>query len=38
MIDFELTEEQINAIALGREGRTLDEDEMRELLLAEKPM
>jgi hypothetical protein len=34
----ELEEEQINAIALGREGRTLDEEDMRNILLAEKPM
>ncbi|MBI3181966.1 MAG: hypothetical protein HYZ28_07460 [Myxococcales bacterium] len=34
----EISEDQINAIALGREGRTLEDDEMRALLLAEKPM
>ncbi|MGQ0508626.1 MAG: DUF2314 domain-containing protein [Myxococcaceae bacterium] len=32
----ELEEDQINAIALGREGKTLDEDDMKLLLLAEK--
>ncbi len=34
----EIEESQINAIALSREGRTLDEDEMKSLLLAERPM
>jgi hypothetical protein len=34
----ELEEDQINSIALGREGRTLDEDEMGQLLGSEKPM
>ncbi len=34
----EIEETQINAIALSREGRTLDEDEMKSLLLAERPM
>lgn len=34
----ELEEEQINAIALGREGRTLEDEEMQQLLLAERPM
>ncbi len=32
----ELEEEQINAIALGHEGKTLDDDEMKTLLLAER--
>lgn len=35
-VEFE--EEQINAIALGREGRTLEDDQMQSLLLAERPM
>lgn len=35
-VEFE--EDQINAIALGREGRTLEDDEMQRLLLAERPM
>jgi hypothetical protein len=35
-VEFE--EEQINAIALGHEGRTLEDDEMQQLLLAERPM
>lgn len=34
----EVSEDQINALALGREGRTLEPEEMRELLVAEKPM
>ncbi len=34
----ELDEAAINAIALGREGRTMEPDEMRQLLVAEKPM
>jgi hypothetical protein len=34
----ELEEDQINAIALGREGRTLEDEEMQQLLLAERPM
>ncbi len=34
----ELTEQQLNAIAVGREGRTLEEKEMKELLLAERPI
>ncbi len=34
----EIEESQINAIALSREGRTLDDDEMKSLLLAERPM
>lgn len=35
-VEFE--PDQINAIALSREGRTLEDDEMKNLLLAEKPM
>jgi hypothetical protein len=35
-VEFE--EEQINAIALGREGRTLEDEEMQQLLMAERPM
>jgi hypothetical protein len=31
-------EEHLNALAISREGRTLDEEEMRALLLAERPM
>jgi hypothetical protein len=34
----ELEEDQVNAIALGREGRTLEDEEMRVLLIAERPM
>ena len=34
----ELEEGQINAIAVGREGQALDEDELRSFLLAERPM
>ena len=34
----EIEESQINAIALSREGRTLDDDEMKSLLVAERPM
>ncbi len=34
----EVEESQLNAIALSREGRTLDEEEMRGILLAERPM
>ncbi|EAU65876.1 hypothetical protein STIAU_5177 [Stigmatella aurantiaca DW4/3-1] len=34
----EVDGEQINALAISREGRTLDEDEMRALLNAERPM
>jgi hypothetical protein len=34
----EVEEEQINSLAIGREGRTLDEEEIRALLLAERPM
>ena len=34
--NVELEEEQINAIALGREGKTLDEDDMKVLLQAER--
>lgn len=34
----EIDQEQVNAIALGREGRTLDPDEMMLLLNAERPM
>jgi Uncharacterized protein conserved in bacteria (DUF2314) len=34
----EVDEEQINALAISREGRTLEEDEMRALLIAERPM
>ncbi|MHB8876472.1 MAG: DUF2314 domain-containing protein [Myxococcaceae bacterium] len=36
--EVEIEEEMVNAIALGREGRSLDPDEMRALLVAEKPM
>jgi uncharacterized protein YegJ (DUF2314 family) len=34
----EVDEDQINALAISREGRTLEEDEMRALLIAERPM
>lgn len=34
----EISDDQINAIALSREGRSLEVEEMRALLLAEKPM
>lgn len=34
----EVDEEHINALAISREGRTLDEEEMRALLIAERPM
>jgi hypothetical protein len=34
----EVEEEQINSLAIGREGRTLDEEEIRLLLQAERPM
>jgi hypothetical protein len=34
----EIEESQLNAIALSREGRTLDEEEMKSLLLAERPI
>jgi len=34
----EADEEHINALAISHEGRTLDEDEMRALLIAERPM
>ncbi len=34
----EVEDSQINAIALSREGRTLDDDEMKSLLNAERPM
>jgi hypothetical protein len=34
----EVEEDQVDAIALGREGRTLDEAEMMSLLIAERPM
>jgi hypothetical protein len=34
----EVDESAVNAIALGREGRALDDDEMRKLLVAERPM
>jgi hypothetical protein len=33
----EFSEDQINAVGVHREGRPLDEDELRQLLLAEKP-
>lgn len=33
----ELEEDSVNAIAVGREGRALDEDELRLLLVAERP-
>jgi hypothetical protein len=33
----EVAEEQVNALAVGREGRALEEDEMRNLLQAERP-
>jgi hypothetical protein len=35
-VEFE--PDQINAIALSRDGRTLEDDEMKNLLVAEKPM
>jgi hypothetical protein len=35
-VEFE--PDQINAIALSREGRTLEDEEMKNLLVAEKPM
>ena len=34
----EVNEGQVNALALGREGRTLDEEDMRQLLGSERPM
>jgi hypothetical protein len=34
----EVDEEHVNALAISREGRTLDEEEMRALLNAERPM
>ena len=34
----EIEESNVNAIALGREGRPLDDEEMRALLTAERPM
>ncbi|WP_225413478.1 DUF2314 domain-containing protein [Stigmatella hybrida] len=34
----EVDAEQVNALAISREGRTLDEEEMRALLNAERPM
>ena len=34
----EVEEDQINAIALGREGKTLEEEEMGRLLTAERPV
>ncbi|HEY0095161.1 MAG TPA: DUF2314 domain-containing protein, partial [Archangium sp.] len=34
----EVAEADVNALALSREGRTLDEDEVRALLNAERPM
>lgn len=34
----EVEEQQIDAIAVGREGRTLEEEEMMQLLIAERPM
>jgi hypothetical protein len=34
----EVNEENINALAISREGRTLDEQEIRALLIAERPM
>jgi hypothetical protein len=34
----EVPETDVNALALSREGRTLDEDEVRALLIAERPM
>jgi len=34
----EVTEGQINAVAVGRDGRALDDEEMRSLLVAERPM
>lgn len=36
-VQVEIDEEQINAIAINREGRTLDEDEMSQLLVTERP-
>jgi hypothetical protein len=33
----EFSEDQVNALAVHREGRTLDEEEMQQLLLAERP-
>jgi hypothetical protein len=34
----EVDEEHINALAISHEGRTLDEEEVRALLIAERPM
>lgn len=34
----EVDEEHVNALAISREGRTLDEEEVRALLIAERPM
>jgi len=36
--EVEISEELVNALALGREGKSLDPDEMRALLVGEKPM
>ncbi|MFL5320001.1 MAG: DUF2314 domain-containing protein [Myxococcaceae bacterium] len=36
-VQVEIDEEQVNAIAINREGRTLDEEEMGALLTAERP-
>lgn len=36
-VQVEIEEAQVNAIAINREGRTLDEEEMRALLTAERP-
>jgi hypothetical protein len=34
----ELEQEHVNAIALGRDGRTLEDEDMEQLLMAERPM
>jgi hypothetical protein len=36
--NVEIPEEEVNAFGLTREGRPLDEEEMRQLLVAERPM
>ncbi len=36
--EVEIEQEMVNALAVGREGRSLDPEELRQLLLAERPM
>jgi len=33
----EIDEDSVNAVAMGRDGRPLDEEEMQGVLLAERP-